>query len=123
MGSLSDKNATKEGDHVRHMYIQQQYVDNLAKIEILKRRIIEYDTIYVTNCPIGISDRFAQCIADLFTFEEARILTSWDTIDYETTCTYQWAINTAGSDEEDQMSNKWLKILLLDSCTTALHPQ
>lgn len=116
---LGDKNAAEEGDHVRHMYIQQQYVDNLAKIELLKRRIIEYDMIDVANCPVGIRDRFAQCIADLFTFEEAHILTSWDTIDYDTACTYQWAINTAGSDE-DQMSNKWLKILLLDSCTTAL---
>jgi len=116
---LGDKNAAKEGDHVRHMYIQQQYVDNLAKIELLKRRIIEYDLIYVANCPIGIRDRFAQCIADLFTFEEGHILTSWDTIDFDTACTFQWAINTAGSDE-DQMSNKWLKILLLDSCTSAL---
>lgn len=54
---LGDKNVAEEGDHVRHMYIQQQYVDNLAKIELLKRRIIKYDMIDVANCPIGICDR------------------------------------------------------------------
>ena len=33
---VTDKNTAKDGDQVRHLQIQQQYVNTLSKIEALK---------------------------------------------------------------------------------------
>jgi hypothetical protein len=43
----------------------------------------------------------------------------WNMISWKTACTYQWPINTAMSDE-DQVSSKWLKMLVYESCTTEM---
>ena len=104
---------------MRHLQIQQQYVDTLSKIEALKQRIVEYDMIEIAMVPIGIRNPNATHIADLFEFDDAHILTAWNTIDWNTAMTYQWAINTAMTDE-DQVSSIWLKMLLHESCTTEM---
>jgi len=116
---ITDRNGAEDGDQTRHLFIQQQYVDNLSKIEAIKQRIVEYDMIDVARVPVGIRDKKAQCIADVFEYDEAHILTSWNAIGYDTAMTYQWAINTHMLDE-DQVSSKWLKLLLFESCTSEM---
>ena len=116
---ITDRGGAEDGDQTKHLFIQQQYVDNLSKIEAIKQRIVEYDMIDVAMSPVGIRNPYAVDMADIFEYEEAHILTSWDTIEWKTACTYQWAINSAMSDE-DQMSSKWLKMLLYESCTTEM---
>lgn len=116
---VTDKSGAEDGDQTRHLFIQQQYVDTLSKIEAIKQRIVEYDMIDVARVPIGVRDKEAANIADVFEYEEAHILTAWDTISWDTAATYQWAINTHMLDE-DQISSKWLKMLLFESCTSEM---
>ena len=73
----------------------------------------------VAMVPVGVHDSSAVHVADMFQYDNAHILTAWNTISWKTACTYQWAINTAMSDE-DQVSSKWLKMLLYESCTTEM---
>jgi hypothetical protein len=75
--------------------------------------------IDVTMVPIGVCDSSAVHVADLFEYEDAHFLIAWNTISWKTACTYHWAINTAMS-AEDQVSSKWLKMLLYKSCTTEM---
>ncbi len=116
---VTDKSVAKDGDQTQHLLIHQQYVDTLSKIEAVKQQIVEYDMIDVTMVPVGVHDSSAVYVADMFQYDNAHILTAWNTISWKTTCTYQWAINTAMSDE-DQFSSKWLKMLLYESCTTEM---
>lgn len=95
------------------------YIDNLSKIEAIKQRIVEYDMIDLAMVPIGIRNPCASDMADIFKYEDVHILTSWDIIEWIIACTYQWAINSAMLDK-DQMSSKWLKMLLYESCTTEM---
>ncbi len=118
---VTDKSVAKDGDQTWHLFIQQQYVDTLSKIEAVKQQIVivEYDMIDVAMVPVGVHDSSAVHVADMFQYDNAHILTAWNTISSRTACTYQWAINIAMSDE-DQFSSKWLKILLYESCTTEM---
>jgi hypothetical protein len=67
--------------------------------------------IYVAMVPVGVCDSCAVHMAEMFQYDDAHILTAWNTVSWKTACTYQWAIITAMSDE-DQVSSKWLKMLL-----------
>jgi hypothetical protein len=111
---FTDKSVAKYGDQIRHLFIQQWYVDTLSKIEAVKQQIVEYDMIDVAMVPVGVRNSSAVHVADMFEYKDAHILTAWNTINWKTACTYQWAINTAMSDE-DQASSKWLKMLLYES--------
>jgi hypothetical protein len=75
--------------------------------------------IDVAIVPVGVCDLSAVHVADMFEYEDAHILTAWNTISWKTAGTYQWAINTVMLDE-DQVSSKWLKMLLFESCTTEM---
>ena len=75
--------------------------------------------IDVPIVPVGVRDSSAVHVADMFQYEDAHILTAWNTISWKAACTYPRAINTAMSDE-DQVSSKWLKMLLYESCTTEM---
>jgi hypothetical protein len=68
---------------------------------------------------IDVDDSSAVHVADMFEYKDRHILTIWNTINWKTACTYQWAINTAMLDE-DQVSSKWLKMLLYKLCTTEM---
>jgi hypothetical protein len=70
----------------------------------------------VAMVPVGVHDSSAVHVADMFQYDNAHILTAWNKTCWKTACTYQWAINTAMSDD-DQVSSKWLKMLLYESCT------
>jgi hypothetical protein len=113
---VTDKSVAKDGDQTQHLFIQQQYVDTLSKIEAVKQQIVEYDMIDVAMVPVEVCDSSAVNVADMFQYDDAHILTAWNTISWKTACTYQWATNTTMSDE-DQVNSKWLKILLNESCT------
>jgi hypothetical protein len=76
--------------------------------------------IDLTMVPVGVRDSSTVHVADMFEYKDTHILTAWNTISWKTACTYQWAINTAMSDE-DQVSSKWLKMLLYKSCTTEMN--
>jgi hypothetical protein len=69
--------------------------------------------------PVGVHDSSAVHVAYMFQYDNAHILIAWSTTSRKTACTYQWAINTAMSDE-DQVSSKWLKMILYESCTTEM---
>jgi hypothetical protein len=92
---VTDKSVTKDGDQTRHLFIQQQYVDTLSEIEAVKQQIVEYDMIDVAMVPVGVRDSSTVHVADMFQYDNAHILTAWNTISWKTACTYQWAINTA----------------------------
>lgn len=116
---IADKDDAEDGDQVGHLRIQQAYVENSSKIDALKLRMRLYDMLDVMRVPVGIRNRLATNIADMFEFEDIHILAGWDTVSWETACLWQWAVNTAMSDE-DLQSSKWAKMLLFESCTTEL---
>ncbi len=116
---VTDKSVAKNGDQTQHLFIQQQYVYTLSKIEAVKQQSVEYDMIDIAIVPVGVHDSSGVHVADMFQYDNAHILTAWNTISWKTACTYQWAINTAMSDE-DQVSSKWLEMLLYESCTTKM---
>jgi hypothetical protein len=116
---VTDKSVAKDGDQTQHLFIQQQYVGTLSKIEAVKQQIVEYDMVDVAMVPVGVHDSSAVHVADMIQYDDALILTAWNTISWKTACTYQWEINTAMSDE-DQVCSKWLKMLLYESCTTEM---
>ncbi len=95
---VTDKCLAEDGDQTRHLFIQQQYVNTLSKIEAVKQQIVEYDMVDVTMVLVGVRDSSAVHVADMFQYDNAHILTAWNTISCKTACTYQWAINTAMSD-------------------------
>jgi hypothetical protein len=90
---VTDKSVAKDGDQTQHLFIQQQYVDTLSKIEAVKQKIVEYDMIDVAMVPFGVLDSSAVHVADLFQYDNAHILTAWNIIGWKTACTYQWAIH------------------------------
>jgi hypothetical protein len=73
----------------------------------------------VAMVPVGVRDSSSVHVADMFQYDNTHILPPWNTICWMTACTHQWAINTAMSDE-DQVSSRWLKMLLYESCTTEM---
>ncbi len=75
--------------------------------------------IDVTMVAVGVCDSSVVHVADMFQYDNAHILTAWNTISWKIACTYQWATNTAVSDE-DQVNSKWLKMLLYESCATEM---
>ncbi len=75
--------------------------------------------IDVAMVPVGVRDSSAVHVADMFQYDDAHILTAWKKISWKTACTYQCAITTAMLDE-DQVSSKWLKMLLYQSCNTEM---
>jgi hypothetical protein len=103
---VTDKSVAKVGDQTQHLFIQQQYVDTLSKIEAVKQQIVEYDMIDVAMVPVGVRDSSVVYVADMLQYDDVHILTAWNAIRWKTACTYQWAINTAMLDE-DQVSSKW----------------
>ncbi len=102
---ITDKSVATDGDQTQHLFIQQQYVDTLSKIEAVKQQIVEYDMVDVAMVTVGVRDSSAVHKADMFQYDNVHILTARNTISWKTACTYQWAINTAVSDE-DQVSSK-----------------
>ena len=44
---VTDKGVAGDGDQVKHLYIQQQYVGNLAKVDQAKIHILKYDLLDV----------------------------------------------------------------------------
>jgi len=116
---VTDKGVAEDGDQVKHLYIQQQYVGNLAKIDQAKIHILKYDMLDVAMCPVGVRNPKALQLADIFEFDDVHILEGYDTISWQTACTYQWAVNV-GMSKDDQTSSKWLKSFLYESCTTEM---
>ena len=92
---ITDKSGAEDGDQTKHLYIQQQYVDNLSKVEAVKQRILEYDMTDVAMVPVGIRNKNATDIADIFEFDEKNIMDGWSTIGWETAVTYQFFVNSA----------------------------
>ena len=62
---VTDKNGAKDGDQVKHLYIQKQYFDTLSKIKALKQQIVEYDMVDIVMVPVGIRDENTPNIVDL----------------------------------------------------------
>jgi hypothetical protein len=56
---VTDKSVAKDGDQTQHLFIQQQYIDTLSKIEAIKQQIVEYDMIDVAMVPVGVRDSSA----------------------------------------------------------------
>ena len=109
----------EDGDQTKPQYIQEQYVANLTKISDANRRIVEYDMRVPLEVPVGIRDRFATDPAEIFEYEQVYLLESWDKVDWETVCLWQWACNVYMEDE-DRTSSKWLKAMMYESCTVEL---
>jgi hypothetical protein len=54
--------------------------------------------IDVAMVPDGVHDLNSVYMADMSQYDNAHILTAWNTISWTTACNYQWATNTAMSD-------------------------
>ncbi len=73
---VTDKSVAEDGDQTQHLFIQQQYVDTLSKIEAVKQQFVEYDLIDVAMVPVGVRDSSAVHLADMFEYEDVHILTA-----------------------------------------------
>ena len=111
----------EEGDQTRPQFIQQQFVGNLSKMDAIHDRVLAYDMGAILGVPKRVRDPTALDVTTMFEYEQVNILTSWDpsAITWETTCLWQWAINT-WMEEPDRESSKWLRMLLSESCTTEM---
>ncbi len=59
---ITNRGGAEEGDQLKHLYIQQQYVDNLSKIEAVKQCIVEYDMIDIAMVPVEVRNPYASNI-------------------------------------------------------------
>jgi hypothetical protein len=66
---VTDKSVAKDGDQTQHLFIQQQYVDTLSKIEAVKQQIVEYGMIDVAIVLVGVCDTSAVHVADMFEYK------------------------------------------------------
>ncbi len=57
------------------------------KIEAVKQQIVEYDLVDVAMVPVGVRDSSAVHVANMFQYNDAHILTAWNTISWKTACT------------------------------------
>ena len=81
-------------------------------------RVQAYDMVNVLGVLLSVHDPAATNITTMFDYQQVNILTNWDPskITWETTCLWQWAINT-WMRAPDCESSRWLHILLCKSCT------
>jgi hypothetical protein len=57
------------------------------KIEAVKQQIVEYDMVDVAMVSVGVRDSSAVHVADMLQYNDAHILTAWNTISWKTACT------------------------------------
>jgi hypothetical protein len=118
---VSGKEEAEEGDQTRPQFIQQQFVGNLSKMDAVYDRVQAYDMVDILGVPLSVRDPAAADITTMFDYQQVNILTNWDPskITWETTCLWQWAINT-WMKSPDRESSRWLRMLLRESCTTEM---
>ncbi len=75
--------------------------------------------VFIVLVPVGICNPNVVHIVNLFEFDDVHILAVWNNIHWNTAMAYLWAMNTAMTNK-DQVSSKWLKMLLQESCTTEM---
>ncbi len=63
---INDKSVAENGDQRQHLFIQQQYVGTLSKIEAVKQRIVEYDMIDVAVVPVIVRSSSVVHVTDMF---------------------------------------------------------
>jgi len=122
MCHVDTRSDVEDGDQTSHQYIQERYMDNLAKLDNVIKRGHQYDMMDVMMVPTKVIDPQASKPCDMFGFEQVNLFESWNKLSWETVCTWQWAINTSGHDEE-KISSNWFKEFLENSCTTTLRGQ
>ena len=115
----------EEGNQTKSMYIQDVFVTNLAKIEELNTRMVQYDLkriFLVSSLISGIDPRSVSHVADMWNTDQFDMMYCWDSIPWQTACYWQYSINKRCV-EEDKISNHWALLLLYNSCTADLKDQ
>ena len=113
---------TEEGNQTKSMYVQDMYVQNLAKLEEINTRLIQYDMkriFLVSSLIAGIDPIAVHHVADMWEDDEHDMFLCWDAIPWQTACYWQLSINRRCL-PEDKTSNHWALLLLYNSCTLDL---
>ena len=112
----------EDGDQTQHQYIQERYMDDLAKLDDATKHGLQYEMMDVLEVPTSIVDPQASKPCDMFGFKQVNLFERWDQFSWEVVCTWQWTINTSDQVEE-KVSSTWFKEFLENSCTYVLQGQ
>ena len=87
---------TEEGNQTKTMYVQDIYVENLAKLEEINTRLIQYDmkrVFLISSLIARIDPTAVHHVADMWEDDEHDMLLCRDDIPWQTACYWQLSIN------------------------------
>lgn len=109
----------EDGDETRHRYIQETYVSNLQKVDLVSKRCIEFDFMDIILIPEKVDNFTSNPKLKYSPTNKKDLIVHFDTIPFELVKEWQKDINTYKK-EADRISSKWLQSFLYKSCTAAL---
>jgi len=115
----SDANDTS-GNQTKSQFIQNSILDLLMTVELGKTRATQFDMLDVLKIPNLKGGYEHTDPVDWWDDSETLLWTNWDSLTMEQVLCWQWCINNFFSDA-DRTSSKWLKVLLVNSCTPDLN--
>jgi hypothetical protein len=107
------------------MFVQGADVANLAKIDEVHTRLVQYDMkriFCVAPLLPDVDPTACTHVADLWDDGEIDMFESWDSIPFETVLYWQYSINKRCL-ADDKTSNQWAFQFLYNSCTSDLRDQ
>ena len=116
---------TEEGNQTKNMWIQDSFAMNLAKVDELNTRLINYDLkriFLVGVLKAGVDPTSVGHVIDMWSSDSINMLAAWESISWETACYWQLSMNKRVEDDH-RVSNAWTYQLLFNSCTTDLRDQ
>jgi len=123
VSSLNGK--TEDGNQTKNMWIQDSFAMNLAKVDELNIRLINYDLkrIFIVGVmQAGIDPTSVAHVIDMWSSATVDMLKSWESISWDTACYWQLSMNRCVNDEH-RVSMAWTYQLLYNSCTSDLRDQ
>ena len=88
---------SEEGNATKEQYVQDTYIINLAKVEDLETRLIQYDmknSFMVADLKPNVKPESVLHVTDLWQAEVIHdLIKDWEKIDWKTICYWQYSIN------------------------------
>ena len=93
---------TEDGNQTKNMWIQDSFAMNLAKVDELNIRLINYDLkrIFIVGImQAGIDPTSVAHVIDMWSSATVDMLKSWESISWDTACYWQLSMNKCVNDE------------------------
>ena len=117
VSSRDDK--AEDGDETRHRYIQEAYVSNLQKVDLVSKQCVEFDLMDIVNIPEKVDSFSNSPKLKYLPTNKKNLIIHFDTISHDDMKEWQRDVNTFKK-WPDRTSSKWLQSFLSKSCTSTL---